>query len=104
MPLGLGPMEKVTGARLLHDIWPGETSHLTEPIVAVDDGTVLHSGICNDKFFICNKKTVCYHLQSFLKILIDSETVCWTHVIPRDLGQSALQRSSEAKVLDKFRL
>lgn len=52
MPLGLRPMEKVAGARLLHDIWPGETSHLTEAIIAVDDGTVLYSGICNDKFFI----------------------------------------------------
>lgn len=76
MPLGLRPVEKVAGARLLHDIWPGETSHLTEPVIAVDDGTVLHSGICNDKFFICDKKRVRHLLRIFHKVLTNTKTIC----------------------------
>lgn len=59
MSFGLWPMKKITGARFLHDIWPGEPGHLTEPIIAVDDSTILHSSISNDEFFICNKRKWC---------------------------------------------
>lgn len=75
MPLGLRPMEKVAGARLLHDIWPGEPSHLAEPVIAVDDGTVLHSSICNDKFFICNKKRVGHLLDIFHRVHTNTKTI-----------------------------
>lgn len=48
-------MEEVAGAGLLHDVRSGEARHLAEAIVAVDDRTVLHSGISYDKFPVCVK-------------------------------------------------
>lgn len=75
MPLGLRPMEEVAGARLLHNIWPGEPSHLAEPVIAVDDGTILYSGICNDKFFICNKKRVGHLLDIFHRAHTNTTTI-----------------------------
>lgn len=54
-------VEEFTGARLLHDVWSGVASHLTEAIVTVDDCTVLHPGIGYDKFPICKKKETKTH-------------------------------------------
>lgn len=72
MSFGFWPMKKVTGARLLHDIWPGEPGHLTEAIIAVDDSTILHSGISYDEFFICSKRKWCIFStpSTFHKVLI----------------------------------
>lgn len=46
-------MQEVTGARLLHDVRPGEARHLAEAIVTVDNSTVLHPGIGYDELLIC---------------------------------------------------
>lgn len=53
VPVGELAVQEVTGARLLHDIWPGEAGHLAEAVVAVDDSAVLHPGIGYDEFLIC---------------------------------------------------
>lgn len=53
MPVGELAVQEVTGARLLHDIWPGEAGHLAEAVITVDDSTVLHPGIGYDEFLIC---------------------------------------------------
>lgn len=76
MFFGFGFMEKVVGIRFLYDIWFGEISYFVEFIVVVDDGIVLYFGICNDKFFICNKKIVRYLLKSFYKIFINIGVIC----------------------------
>lgn len=46
-------MQEVAGARLLHDVRPGEARHLAEAIVTVDDSAVLHAGIGYDEFLVC---------------------------------------------------
>lgn len=53
VPVGELAVQEVTGARLLHDIWPGEAGHLAEAIVTVDDSAVLHPGIGYDELLIC---------------------------------------------------
>lgn len=53
--VGQVAVEEVAGARLLHDVRSGEARHLAEAIVTVDDGTVLHPGISDDKFTVCVK-------------------------------------------------
>lgn len=53
MPVGELSMEEVTGARPLHHVRPREAGHLTEAIVAVDDGAVLNPGIGYNEFLIC---------------------------------------------------
>lgn len=73
VPLGLWSVKEVTSAWLLHDIWPGESGHLTEPIIAVDDSTVLNSSISNDEFFICKQKDVMHF------------SVIWQHFIKSQL-------------------
>lgn len=55
MPVGELAVQEVTGARLLHDIWPGEAGHLAEAVVTVDDSAVLHPGIGYDEFLICGE-------------------------------------------------
>ena len=72
MSFGLWSMKKITGARFLHDIWPGEPGHLTEPIIAVDDSTVLHSSISNDEFLSAIKESYAFFstLSTFHKVLI----------------------------------
>lgn len=47
-------VEEVAGARLLHDVRPGEAGHLAEAVVAVDDGTVFHPGVGYYEFTVCN--------------------------------------------------
>lgn len=53
VPAGALAVQEVAGARLLHDVRPGEARHLAEAVVAVDDGTVLHAGISDDELLIC---------------------------------------------------
>lgn len=48
-------VQEVAGARLLHDVRPGEARHLAEAVVTVDDSTVLHAGIGYDEFLICGE-------------------------------------------------
>lgn len=57
--VGQVAVEEVAGAGLLHDVRSGEARHLAEAIVTVDDGTVLHPGISDDKFTVCIKKKRC---------------------------------------------
>lgn len=52
-------MEKVTGARLLHDVWSREACHFTEAVVAVYDRTVLHPGVGYDEFPVCKETKKC---------------------------------------------
>lgn len=49
---GPGPHQELAGARLLHDLSSREAKHLAEAFVAVDDGTVLHLGVGNQKLSI----------------------------------------------------
>lgn len=53
LAVGQVAVEEVAGARLLHDVWPGEARHLAEAVVAVDDCTVLHPGVGDHKLPIC---------------------------------------------------
>lgn len=50
--LGELAVQEVTGAGLLHDVHPREARHLTEAVIAVDDGTVGHPGVCYDEFLV----------------------------------------------------
>ena len=45
-------MQEVTCARPLHDVWTREPRHVTEAVVAVDDGTVLDPGISYKELLI----------------------------------------------------
>lgn len=56
VPLGQLPMQEVAGARLLHDVRPGKPCHLTEGVIAVDDGTVLDACIGYDKSLVCRNR------------------------------------------------
>lgn len=53
MAAGELAVQEVTGTWPLHDIRPGEASHLTETVIAVDDSAVLHTGIGYDELLIC---------------------------------------------------
>lgn len=53
VPAGELAVQEVTGARLLHDVRPGEARHLAEAVVTVDDSAVLHAGIGYDEFLVC---------------------------------------------------
>lgn len=55
VPVGELAVQEVTGARLLHDVWPGEARHLAEAVITVDNRTVLHPGIGYDEFLICGE-------------------------------------------------
>lgn len=46
---GAGTNQELAGTGLLHDLRPGEAEHLAEALIAVDDATVLHLGIGNQK-------------------------------------------------------
>lgn len=52
-PLGVGSIQEVTCARLLHDLSTRVTTHVAEAIIAEDDGAVLHSCIGYDEFTTC---------------------------------------------------
>lgn len=52
---GVGAGEEVAGAGPLHHLHSGVAEHLTEAVVAVDDGTVLHLGVGNEEFTICRE-------------------------------------------------
>lgn len=45
-------MQEVAGAGFLHDVWSRVARHLAEAVIAVDDGTVGHPGICYDEFLV----------------------------------------------------
>lgn len=47
--LGAGTDQEGAGAGLLHDLCSGEAEHLAEALVAVDDPTVLHLGVGDQK-------------------------------------------------------
>lgn len=49
------PVQEVTGARFLHDFGPRVAAHMTEAIVAEDDGAVLHPRVGYDKLSTCIK-------------------------------------------------
>ena len=51
------PVHKVTRAALLHDVSPCAPRHLTETVIAVDDGVPDNSGIGQDEVAICKSKT-----------------------------------------------
>lgn len=53
VPVGELAVQEVAGARLLHDVRPGEARHLAEAVITVDDSAVLHPGIGYDEFLIC---------------------------------------------------
>lgn len=55
MPVGELAVQEVTGAWLLHDVWPGEARHLAEAVITIDYCTVLHPGIGYDEFLICRE-------------------------------------------------
>lgn len=57
-PLGVRAVEKVTGARLLHDLSTRVAAHVTEAIVTEDDGAVLHSSVGYDEFSACEKENI----------------------------------------------
>lgn len=52
---GVGAGEEVAGAGLLHHLHAGVAEHLTEAIVAVDDGAVLHLGVGNEELAVCRE-------------------------------------------------
>lgn len=52
---GVRPSKEVAGAGALHHLHPGVAEHLTEAVIAVDDGTVLHLRIGNEKLAIWGK-------------------------------------------------
>ena len=49
-------VEEFREGRLLHHLRPAESDHLTESLIAVDDGTAFRQGIGHHKAPICNKK------------------------------------------------
>lgn len=53
VPAGELAVQEVAGARLLHDVRPGEACHLAEAVITVDDSAVLHPSIGYDEFLIC---------------------------------------------------
>lgn len=53
VPAGELAVQEVAGARLLHDVRPGEARHFAEAVITVDNSTVLHPGISYDEFLIC---------------------------------------------------
>lgn len=53
--LGVRPVEKVTGARLLHDLSTRVTAHVTKAIVTEDNSAVLHASVGYDEFSACER-------------------------------------------------
>ena len=49
---GAGANQELAGTGLLHDLCSGKTKHLAKAFVAVDDATVLHLGVGNQKLAI----------------------------------------------------
>lgn len=68
---GLGPVQELTGAALLHDLCPREARELTEAIGAVDNGKALrHLSIGQDEVAVCRrkrKKRVFFSISIYLK-------------------------------------
>lgn len=54
--LGVGSVQEVTRARLLHDLSTRVTTHVAEAIVAEDDGAVLDPCIGYDELTTCGWK------------------------------------------------
>lgn len=85
--LRVGSIQKVTRARLLHDLSTGVTTHVAEAVIAEDDRAVFDSCICDDKFATCgwSKKGVYLNkirIKSFQTSLIRS-----TNCFPVDPAQ-----------------
>lgn len=54
---GLGSVQKLTSAALLHDLSPGEACELAEAIGAVDDGKALrHLSVGQDEVAVCRRR------------------------------------------------
>lgn len=72
-----GSHQKLASAGLLHYFCPGEAKHLAEAFVAVDDATLLHLGIANQKPAIWPAEKAHYQQRLYLTSELSCNLTPW---------------------------